>query len=101
MGTAEKLRALEELWDDLLKQPDAIPTPGWHGDVLAEREAGVRQGEARFDDWRSVRKRLRDRFNYAIYYDLVDDLIRVYAVLDCRRSPAALGTRLGSESSGE
>ena len=44
---------------------------------------------------------LAKRFPYAIYYDLVDDLIRVYAVLDCRRSPAALGTRLGSESSGE
>lgn len=44
---------------------------------------------------------LAKRFPFAIYYVLADDAIRVYAVLDCRRSPALLRTRLGPKSSGE
>jgi plasmid stabilization system protein ParE len=30
---------------------------------------------------------LSKRFPFAIYYDVVDELIRVHAVLDCRRNP--------------
>jgi len=37
---------------------------------------------------------LSKRFPFAIYYDLVDDLIRVYAVLDCRRNPSWIRERL-------
>lgn len=62
MSTTEKLRALEEIWDDLLKDPSSIPAPGWHEEVLAEREEALRRGNAAFEDWGTIRKRLRDRF---------------------------------------
>lgn len=44
---------------------------------------------------------LSKRFPYAIYYQCVDDVIRIYAVLDCRRSPAVLRQRLGAKRGGE
>ena len=37
---------------------------------------------------------LSKRFPFAIYYEIVGELIRVYAVLDCRRNPAWIRKRL-------
>ena len=37
---------------------------------------------------------LAKRFPFAIYYRVGDDTVRVYAVLDCRRSPAWIRQRL-------
>lgn len=37
---------------------------------------------------------LSRRFPYAIYYCINEEVIRVHAVLDCRRSPYSIGTRL-------
>jgi plasmid stabilization system protein ParE len=34
------------------------------------------------------------RFPFAIYYRIENDIIRVYAILDCRRSPAWIRDRL-------
>lgn len=38
------------------------------------------------------------RFPFAVYYRIEDNRIRVYAVLDCRRSPAWIRKRLTRES---
>jgi hypothetical protein len=37
---------------------------------------------------------LAKRFPFAIYYRIQNDVIRVYAILDCRRNPAWVRTRL-------
>jgi hypothetical protein len=37
---------------------------------------------------------LSKRFPFAIYYSLEQDLVRVHAVLDCRRSPSWIRKRL-------
>jgi len=37
---------------------------------------------------------LSKRFPFAIYYDVERELIRVYAVLDCRRNPSWIRKRL-------
>lgn len=37
---------------------------------------------------------LSKRFPFAVYYLISGDLIRVYAVLDCRQNPASIGDRL-------
>ena len=37
---------------------------------------------------------LSKRFPYAIYYTFAGDLVRVYAILDCRQSPGVPGKRL-------
>ena len=38
---------------------------------------------------------LSRRFPFAIYYEIAGDLIRVHAVLDCRRNPSWARNRLG------
>lgn len=37
---------------------------------------------------------LSKRFPFAVYYRVEDDVVRVYAVLDCRRDPAWVRKRL-------
>lgn len=61
MTTAEKLRLLERLWDDLSRRPEEVPSPAWHGTVLADRIAAVREGRTAFIDWEDARQRLRAR----------------------------------------
>ena len=57
----EKLRALEEIWEDLGREPEAIPSPAWHADVLAAREDRIRAGTSQFADWAEAKRRIQDR----------------------------------------
>ncbi len=61
MTTLEKLRVMEEIWSDLQKAPDQIPSPAWHSDVLQARERGVREGESSFGDWTEAKRRIREQ----------------------------------------
>lgn len=61
MTTAEKLQAIEEIWADLQRTPDEITSPAWHADVLAAREARIRQGTSRFSDWETAKARIREK----------------------------------------
>lgn len=61
MTVAEKLALMERLWDDLSRQPENVPSPRWHGDVLAVRMAAVRDGRTDFVDWDDAKRRLRER----------------------------------------
>ena len=57
----EKLLAMELLWRDLSRRPADVPSPEWHGELLAQRMAAVREGKTQFIDWADAKKRLRDR----------------------------------------
>lgn len=48
MSTHDKLQAIEDIWSDLLRRSDDIPSPSWHGDVLNAREQKVKAGTERF-----------------------------------------------------
>lgn len=61
LSTEEKLLLMERLWDDLSRRPSNVPVPDWHGDILAERLAGVREGRTSFVDWEAAKERLRER----------------------------------------
>ena len=41
---------------------------------------------------------LSKRFPFAIYYSLEGELVRVYAVLDCRRNPSWIRKRLTDDA---
>lgn len=60
-SVAEKLMLMERLWDDLSRRPSDVPIPEWHGAVLAERQAAVREGRTSFVEWEAAKKRLRER----------------------------------------
>ena len=61
LSIAEKLELMERIWADLERTPDEIPSPEWHGDVLAERLAEVDAGKTEFVDWEIAKKRLLNR----------------------------------------
>ena len=59
MTTSDKLSVMEELWDDLCRHPEQVPSPAWHGEVLSGREKRVRDGEAGFSDLADAKERIR------------------------------------------
>lgn len=59
MTVAEKIEAMETLWQDLSKNsPDEV-IPAWHQEILDERAAEVANGTAEFLEWEDVKKNLR------------------------------------------
>ena len=61
MTIEDKLRAIEEIWSDLLRAPDEIPAPAWHADVLHARADRVQEGKSRFNDWSDAKNHIRER----------------------------------------
>ncbi len=61
MTVAEKLRTMEELWDDLRTRAENVPVFQWQKDLLEERERLIGTGEAQFDDWETAKKRIAER----------------------------------------
>jgi hypothetical protein len=59
MSVEEKLELMEALWEDLSRNEAHVPSPAWHGGVLAEREAQIARGGARFLDWEQAKQQLR------------------------------------------
>jgi hypothetical protein len=58
MTTADKLRLMEDLWQNLSTENPPLASPAWHGDVLAERDRLIASGEEQFIDWEVAKKRL-------------------------------------------
>jgi hypothetical protein len=61
MTIADKLQAMETIWDDLLRSAEQVPSPAWHGDVLRARESRVREGKSHYTDWAEAKRRIRER----------------------------------------
>ena len=59
MSLEERLQTLELLWASLARTPDAVPSPDWHGEVLAPRLAKVEQGEGEFLTVAQLKQRLQ------------------------------------------
>ena len=61
MTTEDKLRAMEEIWEDLSRASGELVSPSWHADVLKAREKRLRKGESRFEDWATAKEQIRAR----------------------------------------
>ena len=48
MSATEKLQVIEEIWADLSRVPEDVPSPAWHADVLRAREQRITDGRSRF-----------------------------------------------------
>ena len=59
MTVADKLAAMERLWEDLGRTPEAVPSPSWHGDVLLARETRISEGKSVFVPLDEVKERVR------------------------------------------
>jgi adenosylmethionine-8-amino-7-oxononanoate aminotransferase len=62
MSVTDKIQVMESIWEDLCTRADNVPSPSWHQEVLAEREAAIQAGEDGFEDWevakRSIKKEI-------------------------------------------
>lgn len=59
MSTADKLRLMENLWQNLSEDDSAVASPSWHADVLEERERLTASGAEEFIDWETAKQQLR------------------------------------------
>ncbi len=62
MTISEKLVVINQIWEDLVRTPNDVPSPEWHKDVLSARANRVKNGEAHFKDFNSVKSELRSEF---------------------------------------
>jgi hypothetical protein len=60
MTSAEKLLAMEQLWDDFCHRTESMCSPDWHKEVLTVREERVKYGHSEFSDWEEAKKRIQD-----------------------------------------
>jgi putative addiction module component (TIGR02574 family) len=58
MTIAEKLLAMERLWNSLQAEETFTP-PDWHQQVLSERLRALRDGQVQFSPLEEVAERLR------------------------------------------
>lgn len=54
---AQKISAMEVLWDALCQDVEADISPSWHKDVLEQRKSEIAKGEHR--DWNEAKKSIR------------------------------------------
>jgi len=59
MSLEEQLQAMELLCSSLSRTPNAVPSPDWHGDILAERMAKIERGEGEFLSIPQLKERLQ------------------------------------------
>ncbi len=59
MGLEERLHTMELLWASLARTPEAVPSPDWHGEVIADRLAKIERGEGEFLTLAQVKERLQ------------------------------------------
>ena len=52
---------MEKLWDDLCRDPESIPSPNWHKEVLEAREKEINEGKAKFTAFDPAKERIRDQ----------------------------------------
>jgi hypothetical protein len=63
MSLQEKLAAMESLWEDLARTPEAIESPAWHKDILDERRRRLGEGQSRFIDWETAKADIRNKLS--------------------------------------
>lgn len=61
MTIVEKLRVIEEIWEDLLRESESVPSPAWHATVLSAREQRIRDGQSQFSGWNEAKSRIRKK----------------------------------------
>jgi hypothetical protein len=59
MSRAEKIMALEAIWEDLSRNEAGFESPAWHQEELAATEQRVKAGKDRPVDWEHAKKQLR------------------------------------------
>ncbi|MFH1113071.1 MAG: addiction module protein [Pseudomonadota bacterium] len=58
---AQKLDLMEALWSDPAKHEADLGSPGWHEQILRDREEALSAGKATVSDWEDAKGRIRGK----------------------------------------
>ena len=58
LPVADRLRLIEELWDSLDAEADALPLADWHREEIDKRLAALDSGASVGAPWDEVRRRI-------------------------------------------
>jgi hypothetical protein len=61
MSVEDKLRVLEQVWEDLVRTPEDVPSPAWHRDVLEAREKRIAEGQEHSIPWEKAKDDIRSK----------------------------------------
>ncbi|HEY1341212.1 MAG TPA: addiction module protein [Bryobacteraceae bacterium] len=61
LSPSEKLQLVEDLWNDLAADPDAVPVHDWQKQELDRRQANLQRNPGLALDWEDVKRRIRVR----------------------------------------
>ncbi len=61
MSIEEKIQSMENIWSNLCKKADDLPSPSWHKDVLQERKESIKKGDEKFVDWDKAKEYIRNK----------------------------------------
>ena len=61
MTQAQKIQAMEELWESLSRDEDQLDSPTWHADVLEETRQNYAAGREQPVEWAAAKQELRKR----------------------------------------
>jgi putative addiction module component (TIGR02574 family) len=61
LSPSEKLRLIEDLWDDLAATPEVIPVHDRHKEELARRKTNLIQNPASGLTWEAAKRTIRSR----------------------------------------
>ena len=59
MSVEEKLKLMEEVWNDLIKKEQELSSPEWHKEILEEREDTLKSGKEILIDWKDAKERIQ------------------------------------------
>ncbi|MEW6741716.1 MAG: addiction module protein [Planctomycetota bacterium] len=62
LSPSEKLQLVEDLWDDLAANPEAVPIHDWQREELARRKANLMNNPGSELTWEEVKRRVRSRY---------------------------------------
>jgi len=63
MTSLDKIAVMEKLWDDLCRDPDSIPSPKWHKEVLEAREKKFSERRTKFTVFDRAKEKIRNQIN--------------------------------------
>ena len=58
LSVPERLALVDRIWSSLQSDPDSVPSPEWHKNLLEERVRRLESGEATVSPLEDVKKRL-------------------------------------------
>jgi hypothetical protein len=61
MSWAEKVQAMEELWESLSRDDDRLESHSWHADALEETRQSYAAGGEPPIEWEAAKDKLRTR----------------------------------------